>query len=179
MNRPTRRHPPVIALLALLAAAACNAPAAAASLPATLPYAGGAAEIDVRSETSDMALFDRDRERLAGKIAARLRGGTEPADTSSGTYRIDVAITNYDRGNKYIRSMLAGPGQIHTDTRVKVFHLPDDRDLGVFTVSRTYAPSGIYGSTSNIEEIEDAFADSVAQALRTRTVAVTAMSAGS
>ncbi len=61
--------------------------------------------------------------------------------------------------------MLAGLGQIHIDGEVKLVELPDRKQVGVFSVSKTFAWGGIYGGSTGIEEIEQTFADGVAAAL--------------
>jgi len=128
--------------------------------------AGDQVDVSLSSTTSDLALFDADARRVAAEISHRLDSGAGPLRGTGDRYKIDVAIVNYDKGNNYVRAMLAGLGQIHTDAVVKVFRLPSNTAVSEFTVSKTFAPGGIYGSASRIQDIEAPFIQSVVDALQ-------------
>ena len=59
--------------------------------------------------------------------------------------------------------MLAGLGQIHLDGVISVYQLPGRSKVGEFTIKKTFAWGGVYGGITNIETIEDTFAEAVAK----------------
>ena len=80
-------------------------------------------------------------------------------------YEVDLKVTRFDKGNAFARAMLAGLGQIHLDGEVTLLTLPDRKETGKFTLSKTFAWGGIYGASTSMEDIEKTFADGVAAAL--------------
>jgi len=81
------------------------------------------------------------------------------------TYEVELLLTRYDKGNTFARLMLAGLGQIHIDGQVKLLELPERKLVGEFSMSKTFAWGGLYGSGTHIEDIEKTFADGLASAL--------------
>lgn len=153
--------------LVLLAGAAGAAPTNDSRHPpaeaGTLP-AGARVTVAVRSATADFALREADALRLARAIEAQLP--VPAADGAAPQYRVDIAIVNYDKGNNYVRAMLAGPGQIHTDTEVAILREPGAVEVSRYTVAKTFPPEGIYGSASRLGDIEALFVQSLVAALR-------------
>ncbi|MBU4054678.1 MAG: DUF4410 domain-containing protein, partial [Proteobacteria bacterium] len=78
------------------------------------------------------------------------------------SYEIELLLTRYDKGNAFARSMLAGLGQIHIDGEIKIIELPDKKQVGAFSISKTFAWGGIYGASTSMEDIEQTFANAVA-----------------
>ncbi|GAA0711082.1 hypothetical protein GCM10009105_12760 [Dokdonella soli] len=76
-----------------------------------------------------------------------------------------MSITRYEKGNAFARAMLAGLGQIHIDGDVQVYAMPEHNRTMAFSVQKTFAWGGIYGGTTTIEDIEQSFAESIANAL--------------
>ncbi len=74
-------------------------------------------------------------------------------------------ITRYDKGNAFARAMLAGLGQIHIDSTVTVSASGSGDTVSEFTVKKTFAWGGIYGGATRIEDVEPAFAESLAAGL--------------
>ena len=112
-----------------------------------------------------MADFEKARvtERIKMKLAEK--EALNPAAADPHSYQVDVTITRYEKGNAFARAMLAGLGQIHIDADVKVYAMPAHDSVEAFTVQKTFAWGGIYGSSTTMEDIEQTFAESVANAL--------------
>lgn len=112
-----------------------------------------------------MADFEKSRvtERIQQKLAEKEALNAASAEPRS--YAIDVTITRYEKGNAFARAMLAGLGQIHIDGDVKVYAMPAHDSLEEFTVQKTFAWGGVYGSSTSMEDIEQTFAESIANAL--------------
>ncbi|MBN1381682.1 MAG: DUF4410 domain-containing protein [Deltaproteobacteria bacterium] len=119
----------------------------------------------------DVTITDLEKARLAKKIEEKIvaRKALNTMDGENKSYEIDLLLTRYDKGSAFARFMLAGLGQIHIDGEVKLVELPDRKQVGAFTVSKTFAWGGIYGGATSIEDIEQPFADGVAAALTGQT----------
>jgi len=78
---------------------------------------------------------------------------------------VDVTITRYEKGSAFARAMLAGLGQIHMDGNVTLYSMPAHTVVEDFSVQKTFAWGGIYGGTTTIEDIEQSFAEGIANAL--------------
>ena len=61
--------------------------------------------------------------------------------------------------------MLAGIGRIHVDAKVTVYALPNRKKKAEFDIDKTFAWGGIYGAVTSIEDVEQGFADGVAEAV--------------
>ncbi|WP_273457158.1 hypothetical protein [Nevskia ramosa] len=123
----------------------------------------GPVTIGFRSATTHVALLEVDGQRVAAKIRDRL-----PAEARSeglARYRVDVAITDYDKGNSYVRSMVSGLAQVHTDLALTIYAERDGAVVGHRQLSVTSAPMGVGDSASRIVDIEDALAEAVSAAL--------------
>jgi len=115
----------------------------------------------------DVTMLDYEKTRLAEIIAQKInnRKMLNKGEAQKKSFEIDVVLTKFEKGNAFARAMLAGLGQIHLDGEVKLLSVPDQTPVGAFTVSKTFAWGGIYGSSTRIEDIEPTFADSVAAAV--------------
>jgi hypothetical protein len=80
-------------------------------------------------------------------------------------FEVSMLVTRFQKGNAFARAMLAGLGQIHLDAVVTLLRLPDRKEEGKFTLSKTFAWGGIYGASTSMEDIEKTFGDGVAAAL--------------
>jgi hypothetical protein len=112
-------------------------------------------------------LLDIDKQRMAQVIASKLedRRMRNLANNDARDCVVAVTITRYQRGNAFARAMLAGLGQIHIDGAVKVFVGADREKVSEFTIAKTFAWGGIYGSSTSMEDIERTFSDGLAAAL--------------
>jgi hypothetical protein len=79
-----------------------------------------------------------------------------------------VLITRYDPGNAAARLFMAGLGQAHIDGRLDLAERATGRPLGSHEVTKTFAWGGIYGAAKDIEDVEDGFAEAVAEVLTGR-----------
>jgi hypothetical protein len=109
-------------------------------------------------------MLDIERARLAEKITRAIdsKKTLNARDGAPRDYAVEVLVSRYEKGNAFARAMLAGLGQIHLDGNVKLLELPARTPAGDFSLDKTFAWGGIYGSSTNIEGIEDTFALGVA-----------------
>jgi hypothetical protein len=111
-----------------------------------------------------------DRERLLNKIVSRVQiagiyktinDGSPQPNTLTAT----LDVTNYDKGNAFLRFLLAGLGQIHIDGKLTLEDSDKTEQLAKYDVNKTFAWGGIHGGTTNIETVEEGFAETVAEIL--------------
>lgn len=116
-----------------------------------------------------VSLHDVARQRMASIITSKInekkKGVLCPINTKR-DYELSAVITTYDEGSKFGRMMLAGLGamRIEGDFGMVDSVRPEER-VTEFSVSKTFAWGGIYGASTGIEDIEPAFAESVAEAI--------------
>ncbi len=147
----------------LLIGAAAPLIAAGTAVAAPLLPLDGPVTVGFRSTTTHVALLETDGQRIAAKIRDRLPSaarGDGPA-----RYRVDVAITEYDKGNSYVRSMVSGLAQVHADLALTIFTERDGAVVGHRLLSITSAPMGVGDSASRIVDIEDALTEAASAAL--------------
>ena len=111
-----------------------------------------------------------DRERLINKIVRRVQvaGIYKTINDSSpkpNTLVATLDITNYDQGNAFLRFLLAGLGQIHIDGILTLDNSDKTEQLAKYDVNKTFAWGGIHGGTTNIETVEEGFAEAVTEIL--------------
>ena len=80
-------------------------------------------------------------------------------------FELEVLITRYEKGNAFARAMFAGLGQIHIDAKVLLFLMPEREQIAVFDIDKTFAWGGMYGGFTSIEDVEEGFANGVAEAV--------------
>ena len=115
----------------------------------------------------DVEIMDGEKTRLAEAIEQRITA-LKVKNSRNGEkrlYEVELLLTRYDAGNAFARLMLAGLGQIHIDGEVKLIELPERKIAGEFSIKKTFAWGGLYGGSVNIEDIENTFADGVAQSI--------------
>jgi hypothetical protein len=112
-------------------------------------------------------MLESEKSRLNEKIRQKIndRKMSNRTAGSGKSYEVDLFVTRYDKGSAFARAMLAGLGQIHLDGDVTVLEMPARHPVGNFSISKTFAWGGIYGGTTNMEDIETIFADGVAAAV--------------
>lgn len=122
----------------------------------------------VKVEASDgVTIAEHEKQRLAQQIQSQIDAlkTDNPASADKREYELDVRVTRYDKGNAFARFMLAGVGQIHIDATVSVFALPKRGKVAEFEIDKTFAWGGIYGGATSIEDVEQGFAEGVAEAV--------------
>lgn len=139
--------------------------------PESRVVAQDAAQVSVDAG-KDVAMIDAEKTRMAEKVKLKIDEYkvANVKDGSAKSYQVDLVITRYDKGNAFARAMMAGLDQIHLDGDVAVYELPDKVLVGQFTISKTFAWGGVYGASTNIEDIETTFAEGVAATLTGRVI---------
>jgi hypothetical protein len=153
-------------MAALLVGCAGTAPKPTFSQPMAVAAsitAGDASEVAIDAPQS-MEILPQERDRLAQKVKLRIeaRKATNARIDPPRSYQVLLRLSRYEKGSKFARAMLAGLGQIHIDGTVSVFQMPEHTLIGEFELKKTFAWGGIYGASTDIEAIEDTFADAVA-----------------
>lgn len=125
----------------------------------------------VLSATNDnsVPMTELDRERLVNKIVRRVQvtGKYRTINDKSqqpNTLAATLVVTNYDEGNAFLRFLLAGLGQIHIDGTLTLENSARE-PLAKYVVNKTFAWGGIHGGTTNIQAVEEGFAEAVAEIL--------------
>jgi hypothetical protein len=108
-----------------------------------------------------------DKDRLAQKIKAKIDqrkvSNSNASAEAARTFEVDVHVTQYQKGNAFARFMLAGLGQIHIGAKISIFQMPEHSLTGEFELTKTFAWGGAYGASTSMDEIENTFADGVAE----------------
>lgn len=162
-----------IAVVALLAAGCAGTagsakPLASVVKPETLTrYTKLALVTSAQSDAAKMTEADRQRisalvirkvkERAPNRYADLVATSTDPD-----TLHVNIAFTRYDEGNAFARFMLAGLGQIHINAGVTLEDRSAQSIVGRFEVTKTFAWGGIYGAATGMKDVEDGFAEAVA-----------------
>jgi hypothetical protein len=111
-----------------------------------------------------------DRERLINTIVRKLQVANrfktiDSASSVSNTLVATLQITEYDRGNAFLRFLLAGLGQIHINGKLTLVDRDKGEGVGAYDVSKTFAWGGLYGLGTTIEQVEEGFAEAVVEIL--------------
>jgi hypothetical protein len=122
----------------------------------------------VRVEAADgIVVEEHEKQRLARviqqKIDMQKLRNANAADKRE--FELAVLMTRYDKGNAFARALLAGIGRIHVDASVTVLALPQRRKVAEFDIDKTFAWGGIYGAVTRVEDVEEGFAEGVAEAV--------------
>jgi hypothetical protein len=123
-------------------------------------------QVDV-SAASNVAILPQERTRLAQKIKLRIDAKklSNPHTGEPRTYEVDLLLSRYEKGSAFARAMLAGLGQIHINGVARVYQMPEHNLVAEFDLAKTFAWGGVYGASTSIEDVENAFADGVAAAI--------------
>jgi hypothetical protein len=124
----------------------------------------------VKSEVTagrQVTIAPYEKDRFAQKIDVAIRKRAVPGKRAGRDYRIVVNLTKYKKGNAFARAMMAGLGSIRMEASVSVYSMPARKMEGQFTMEKNFNWGGIYGAVTNIENVEDEFAKSLADAICT------------
>jgi Domain of unknown function (DUF4410) len=124
--------------------------------------------VKVNVDAADgLAILPEEKQRIGQKVAMKIdaRKAANPGAGPGRLYEVDLHLTRYDKGNAFARAMLAGLGQMHIESVISIFQMPEHTPVGEFTLKKTFAWGGIYGAATSIGDIEDTFADGVAAAV--------------
>jgi hypothetical protein len=124
----------------------------------------------IKLTTADgVPLQENGRQRLAELITNAINLKKAKAQCSTNDKRsfiLNSTITEYDEGNAFARFMLAGLGQIHIDGDFSLFLTTSEKQsVAEFTLRKTFAWGGMHGATTDIKDVEPAFAQGVADAI--------------
>jgi hypothetical protein len=164
----TARFGLLTAITSLFSACATTAPAPDILQPISADVSSYASVAVSTTAGASANVMPFELARISEKVVAEINRkhyGWAQAGTT-GPLLLELQITRYDRGNAFARFMLAGLGQMHIDGQALVRDPATSRELGRYSVSKTFAWGGIYGGMTKIEEIEAAFAESVAAGIR-------------
>jgi hypothetical protein len=111
-----------------------------------------------------------DRERLLYKIVRKIQVANKFTTINSTSFEPNALVatiqfTAYDQGNAFLRFLIMGLGQIHIDGKLTLVDRDKGEQLGKYDVSKTFAWGGWYGSITKIEDVEEGFAEAVADIL--------------
>jgi len=165
-----RRAAGVSVLLAFAALTGC------ASSPPVAKFSHRQSDAVLRTaDTSDVTvgtatgvtMADYEKARVVDRIKMQIaaKQALNPAVAAANQYEVSVTVTRYEKGSAFARAMLAGLGQIHMDGIVTLYSMPAHVAVEDFTVQKTFAWGGIYGGNTTIEDIEQSFAEGIANAL--------------
>jgi len=122
---------------------------------------------------ADVSMAAYEKERLTQKLIEQVKqletvkfNGFNVPDSGPKTLSLEVTITRYDKGQAFARLMLAGLGQIHIDGDIVLKEKETQRVIEKANVNKTFAWGGVYGASTNMEDVEDGFAAGVLQALK-------------
>ncbi len=79
---------------------------------------------------------------------------------------LKMHFTRFDHGSAIARFILIGLGQIHIDADVTL-EQPDGTVVAKYKVKKTFAWGGMIGGTTSFEDVEEGFAKSVAEVVKT------------
>jgi hypothetical protein len=103
---------------------------------------------------------DRLEQEIRARVSLKAPGRFASTAGSGPTLDADLSLTRYDEGNAFLRFLLAGLGQAHIDG-VLVLR-SNGATLAEYDVSKTFAWGGVYGAATEMEEIEQGFAERAA-----------------
>ncbi|MFZ5722301.1 MAG: hypothetical protein ACOY33_01435 [Pseudomonadota bacterium] len=108
----------------------------------------------------DVVITADERARCAATVGERvLRAAADTlADGTSREWRLAVHIGRYDHGNAFKRSVRAGMGAMHIESRVEMFAADGSR-VGEFAADRTYDWGGTLGGLATIDDLEKMLGD--------------------
>jgi hypothetical protein len=92
--------------------------------------------------------------------------GEDASATGAEPYlNADLTLTCYERGDAAARFLMAGLGQMQISGELTLSEQPVDRPVGRYNIDKSFAWGGVYGATTDIEDIEAAFAEAAAEAI--------------
>jgi hypothetical protein len=122
---------------------------------------------DVSAEAGtgvDIKSYEIDRVVERVKLELAKVEQERPADAQ--TAKVKIILTEYDKGNAFARAMMAGLGQIKIEADVIFVDETNGQEIGRYKVAKDFAFGGLVGATTNIEDVEEGFAKSVAEILK-------------
>ena len=166
------RHVSVLAVLTI-AVAGC-ASSVSAPTPVQALSADQRAGLHLSDISADAAsgveMGDTDFDNVCQKVRAYVQTEAPSvlADPAGGpAYKMKIHFTRFDRGSAFARAMLIGLGQIRIEATVDIVDA-SGAPVGEYKVAKDFALGGIAGATTNVADVEDGFAKSVAEIVKTK-----------
>jgi hypothetical protein len=160
------------ALLVVLSGCADSISKPVALMPITSEKAKAVQVANIQTDAdAGTPATHQDCENISDKIKTYIQQGSPGVIVDAGTadaLTMKVHITRFDRGSAVARAILIGLGQIHIDAEVTL-QKADGTVAGKYTVKKTFALGGIAGAATRIEDVEEGFAKSVAEVVKTKT----------
>ncbi|HEV2562620.1 MAG TPA: DUF4410 domain-containing protein [Rhizomicrobium sp.] len=125
---------------------------------------------DVSADAADgVQMSDADLGLISQKVKGYIQANSPGVITDSqSAMTMKLHFTQFDRGNAFARFMLIGLGQIKIDAKVDIDD-PSGKAIGEYDVSKDFSLGGVVGGTTTVEDVEDGFAKSVAEIVKTKT----------
>jgi hypothetical protein len=159
-----------VLLIAGLAFAGC-----AGSVSAPVPVQSLAPEqrsgLSISSVVSDAAdgvpIRDDELSTMSRMIKTYMQANNPGIVSAAGRYTMKVHFTRFDRGDRLARMMLMGLGQIRIEATVDLCDAAGSV-AAEYKVSKDFAGGGIWGGATDVSDVEDGFAKSVAEIVKAK-----------
>jgi hypothetical protein len=164
----------------VLAAAAISAALAgcAGSVSAPTPVQSLSAEQKASLHLSDFSadaasgveMGDTDFDNVCQKVRAYVQQEAPSvlaAPAGGPAYKMKIHFTRFDRGNAFARFMLIGLGQIRIEGTVDLVDA-SGANVAEYKVAKDFAIGGVVGATTTVNDVEDGFAKSVAEIVKSK-----------
>jgi hypothetical protein len=152
-----------------LAVAGCagsvSAPEAVQALPAQQQGTLHVSDISADA-TNGVQMGDNDFDAICQKVRGYIQTSSPEVLADTG-YKMKIHFTRFDRGSAFARAMLIGLGQIEIDATVDLVD-NSGAQVAEYKVSKDFAIGGLIGATTTVEDVEDGFAKSVAEIVKTK-----------
>lgn len=160
-----------IVITALLAgcAGSVSAPTPVQSLSAEQKAALHVSDISADA-ASGVEMGDTDFDNVCQKVKAYIQQETPSVlvDPAGGAaYKMKIHFTRFDRGNAFARFMLIGLGQIRIEATVDLVD-SSGATAAEYKVAKDFALGGVAGATTSVSDVEDGFAKSVAEIVKSK-----------
>ncbi len=155
-----------VSLTAMLAGCAGSVSAPEPVQPLSQEQRGALKLSDISADAAgDVEMSDGDFGLICQKVRAYIdvdRPGvmTDAADAQS--LKMHIHFTRFDRGSAFARAMLIGLGQIRIEATVSL-NDASGKEVAEYKVAKDFALGGVVGASTNVEDVEEGFAKSVAQ----------------
>lgn len=164
--------------ISLAAATALALAGCATSVSAPTPVQALSADQRVALHLSDISadaangveMGDTDFDTVCQKVRAYVQTEAPSvlADPAGGpAYKMKIHVTRFDRGNAFARFMLIGLGQIRIEATVDLVDA-GGATVAEYKVAKDFALGGVAGATTSVSDVEDGFAKSIAEIVKTK-----------
>lgn len=122
----------------------------------------------VVSDAADgVPVRDDELRSMSRMIKAYMQSNRPGSVSEAGHYMMKVHFTRFDRGDRLARMMLMGLGQIRIEATVDLCDAAGNI-AAEYKVSKDFAGGGIWGGATDVSDVEDGFAKSVAEIVKAK-----------